>query len=106
MPTASGRMAIFIFPDGRTLEIHVPGAARVRGGPSAARMAGFILRRGREGHAYAERLQAAGVPTQLECHRGLMHGFVGLGDGIEAAAAALKTAAQALGRALRPAHKP
>lgn len=48
MPAASGRMALFIFPDGRTLEIHVPGAARVRGGPSAARMAGFILRRGRE----------------------------------------------------------
>lgn len=41
-------MALFVLPGGVTLEVHVPGATEVRGGPSAAREAGFILRRGRE----------------------------------------------------------
>lgn len=42
------QVAVFSLPDGVTLEVHVPGATAVRGGPSAARQAGFILRRGRE----------------------------------------------------------
>jgi hypothetical protein len=42
------RMALFFLPDGMTLEIHIPQATAVRGGPSPARQAGFILRRGRE----------------------------------------------------------
>ena len=40
-----------------------------------------------EGNEYAQRLQAAGVPVQLQCHDSLVHGFVSLTDGIEAAAA-------------------
>lgn len=41
-----GAMARFSFADGRTLEVHVPGATAVDGGESAARAAGFVLRRG------------------------------------------------------------
>jgi hypothetical protein len=41
-------MVVFTFADGRTLEIHVPGATGVEDGESAARTAGFVLRRGRE----------------------------------------------------------
>jgi len=45
---ATAQMALFVLPDGVTLEVHVPGTREVRSGPSAAREAGFILRRGRE----------------------------------------------------------
>ena len=46
--TAPGAMARFTFPDGRTLEVHVPGATAVDSSESAAKAAGFVLRRGRE----------------------------------------------------------
>lgn len=41
-------MAIFTLAGGVTLEIHIPQATGVDGRPSAAREAGFILRRGKE----------------------------------------------------------
>jgi acetyl esterase len=54
-----------------------------------------------EGHEYAERLRAAGVPVQTECHDSLVHGYISLTDGIEAAAAAVQGAVSALRDALR-----
>lgn len=41
-------MALFTLADGITLEIHIPHATDVAGSPSAAREAGFILRRDKE----------------------------------------------------------
>lgn len=73
--------------------------------PAYIAVAGFDPLRD-EGRAYAERLRAADVPVELDCHDALVHGFIGLGDGIEAAAAALGDAARALARALRPARGP
>ncbi|MGY3485706.1 acetyl esterase [Bradyrhizobium sp. USDA 4011] len=40
-----------------------------------------------EGHAYAEALQAAGVPVTYHTGEGLIHGYFGLGDASEAARA-------------------
>lgn len=56
-----------------------------------------------EGNEYARRLQAAGVPVELQCHDSLVHGFISLVDGITAAAAATRGAAAALSNAL---HRP
>ncbi len=70
--------------------------------PAYVAVAGFDPLRD-EGRAYAERLRAAGVAVQLDCHDALVHGFISLGDGIAAAAAALTTAARALRAALVPA---
>lgn len=53
-----------------------------------------------EGDEYAERLRRAGVPAELARHTGLVHGFLSLGDGIKAAAAALEDAGRALRDAL------
>lgn len=39
-------MARFLMSDGAVLEIHVPNAIQVEGGPSEAHMPGFTLRRG------------------------------------------------------------
>jgi len=55
-----------------------------------------------EGDEYAERLRRDGVPAELARHAGLVHGFVNLGDGVQAAAAALADAARALRDALHP----
>lgn len=55
-----------------------------------------------EGHEYADRLRDAGVPVELAPNPSLVHGFIGLVDGIPAAAAALDHAAHALHRALHP----
>ncbi len=67
--------------------------------PAYVAVAGFDPLRD-EGRAYAERMRAAGVTVQLDCHEALVHGFISLGDGIAAAAAALGTAALALRAAL------
>ncbi|MGF6307597.1 acetyl esterase [Bradyrhizobium sp. i1.8.4] len=40
-----------------------------------------------EGHAYADALQAAGVPVNYHSGEGLIHGYFGLGDASEAARA-------------------
>ena len=50
MPASSpaAQMVLFTLTRGMTLEIHIPGATSVTGGPSRARTPGFILRRGRE----------------------------------------------------------
>ena len=47
-PGALAQMALFYFPDGVTLEIHIPKATGVGAGESVATEAGFILRRGKE----------------------------------------------------------
>ena len=70
--------------------------------PAYVAVAGFDPLRD-EGRAYAERMRAAGVTVQLECHDDLVHGFVSLGDGIAAASSALGSAARALRAALVPA---
>ena len=49
-----------------------------------------------EGVAYADRLRAAGVPTQLELWRGVTHDFIKLGRAIPEARAAQAAIAQAL----------
>ncbi len=49
-----------------------------------------------EGRAYAERLQAAGVPVTYECFEGMIHGFVTMGGVIAAAHHALARCAQGL----------
>jgi len=70
--------------------------------PAYVAVAGFDPLRD-EGRAYAERMRAADVPVQLDCHDALVHGFISLGDGIEAAGAALRAAGRALRVALAPA---
>jgi len=49
-----------------------------------------------EGVAYADRLRAAGVPTQLELWRGVTHDFIKLGRAIPEARTAQAAIAQAL----------
>jgi acetyl esterase len=49
-----------------------------------------------EGVAYADRLRAAGVPTQVELWRGVTHDFIKLGRAIPEAQAAQNAVAQAL----------
>jgi acetyl esterase len=49
-----------------------------------------------EGRAYADRLQAAGVPVTYECFEGMIHGFVTMGGAIAAAHHALLRCAQGL----------
>ncbi|MFS8087213.1 MAG: alpha/beta hydrolase [Acidobacteriota bacterium] len=53
-----------------------------------------------EGEAFGERLQRAGVPTQIVRAPGLVHGFARLTAHSDAAAAAVAAAAHALGAAL------
>jgi acetyl esterase len=54
-----------------------------------------------EAELYAERLSAAGVPTELVRYDGMVHGFFSLTDVVGAAGAAQALAAEALGRAFR-----
>jgi acetyl esterase len=53
-----------------------------------------------EGRAYADRLEAAGVPVTYECFGGMIHGFVTMGGVIAAAHHALSRCAQGLRQAL------
>jgi len=70
--------------------------------PAYVAVAGFDPLRD-EGCAYAGRMLEAGVTVQLDCHDALVHGYISLGAGIEAAAAALDAAARALRLALKSA---
>ena len=75
-------------------------AADLRGLPPAyVAIAGFDPLRD-EGREYAGRMREAGVSVQLDCHDALVHGFISLGAGIEAAEAAMGAAARALRQAL------
>jgi acetyl esterase len=49
-----------------------------------------------EGEAYATRLQAAGVPTEVTRYDGLFHGFFGMGAAIDRAQDAVAQASKAL----------
>jgi acetyl esterase len=49
-----------------------------------------------EGEAYATRLQAAGVPTEMTRYDGMFHGFFGMGAAIDRAKDAVAQAATAL----------
>jgi len=53
-----------------------------------------------EGNAYAQRLQASGVPTTLSCYGGMIHGFFSMPLIMDAAKAAQVQAARTLIRAL------
>ena len=55
-----------------------------------------------EGLAYADKLRAAGVPTDLELFRGLTHDFIKMGRAIPQAQAALDAIAAALKGTLAP----
>ena len=54
-----------------------------------------------EGHAYAERLTAAGVAVQYECFEGMAHGFLTMGGVIAAANHALYRLGQSLSLAFK-----
>jgi len=49
-----------------------------------------------EGHAYAERLKAAGVPTHYSCYAGMIHGFMTMAGAIEGGRTAIEETAAAL----------
>jgi len=71
--------------------------------PALVQVAGYDPLRD-EGLAYAERLAAAGVPTETKVYAGLPHGYLALTGAVRAAGAAFGDAAAALRRALsRPA---
>ncbi|MGE3536709.1 MAG: alpha/beta hydrolase [Candidatus Tectimicrobiota bacterium] len=53
-----------------------------------------------EGAAYAQRLQAAGVPTTYSCYPGMIHGFFGMPAVLDKGRAAVAEAAAALRQAL------
>lgn len=53
-----------------------------------------------EGKAYADRLQAAGVPVQYRCYEGMIHGFVTMTKALDAANRALEDCGAALRAAL------
>jgi acetyl esterase len=54
-----------------------------------------------EGKAYADRLEAAGVPVTYTCYEGMVHGFVSMAGAIDAAHTAIAEAAGGLKRAFR-----
>lgn len=53
-----------------------------------------------EGEAYAERLQAAGVPVVYRCYQGMIHGFLGLTSMLDTAAQVMVETAATLRAAL------
>ena len=57
-----------------------------------------------EGELYAARLREDGVPTELICFEGVMHGFFSLADELDAASEAQELAAAALLRAFAAAR--
>ncbi len=85
--------------DVRASPLLAPDLSRLA--PAYIATAGFDPLRD-EGNEYAERLRRAGVPAELAQNPGLVHGFLSLGDGVTAAAAAIADAARALQAALHP----
>jgi acetyl esterase len=57
-----------------------------------------------EGKAYADRLQAAGVPVTYRCYEGMIHGFYRLAGEIGNAHQALDEAAESLRTAFEGAY--
>ena len=53
-----------------------------------------------EGKAYADRLQRGGVEVQYTCHQGMIHHFYAMAGAIPYARTAIKTAGQAIRKAL------
>lgn len=84
-------------PDQLTDPIVSPLCAKSHVGlpPAVVVTAGFDPLRD-EGRAYADKLEAAGVPTRYRCARGLVHGFAQMGGAVPAARAAMKTFAKDL----------
>jgi acetyl esterase len=54
-----------------------------------------------EGEAYAEKLQAAGVPAKLSCYDGMIHGFLSMAGVLDGGKAAITESAEALKAALK-----
>jgi acetyl esterase len=55
-----------------------------------------------EGKAYADRLEAAGVPVTYTCYDGMVHGFVSMAGAIDAGHTAIAEAAAVLKRVFSP----
>ena len=70
-------------------------------GPAAAHTAGFDPLQD-EGIAYAEKLEAAGVPVVKRHHSGLMHGHFNMRGIVDAARAVFDDAAADLRAGLHP----
>ena len=49
-----------------------------------------------EAQSYAQRLQAAGIPTEYACYEGMIHGFVGMAGFVDKGGQAMSHAASAL----------
>jgi acetyl esterase len=53
-----------------------------------------------EAHAYADALDAAGVPVRYVCYESLIHGFMAMTGGVRAARRAVSEIAECLRREL------
>jgi len=69
--------------------------------PAAVLVAGFDPLRD-EGRAYAQKLEAAGVPTTLRCFESLIHPFMNFAGQVPAAKSAFEEVARALKAGLEP----
>jgi acetyl esterase len=84
------------YGDWRLSPLHAPDLSRLP--PAFILTAGYDPLRD-EGRAYADRLQAAGVPVRYRCYESMIHGFIMMGGVVDAANRALSECAQALAEA-------
>lgn len=86
------------YADWRCSPLRAPDLSRLP--PALILTAGYDPLRD-EGKAYADRLEAAGVPVTYNCYEGMIHGFIMMGRVLDAANEAVKECAAALTKAFR-----